>query len=401
MKIAFIGAKEWPGRSGGDKVVDAVARRMAAYPEHEVTVYCARRYSRRSAPIDDGVRLVRLPLMPGKYTRSPTLFLLSSLHALARGGYDVVHVHHVEACFVLLLLRRFKTVATSHGPAHLRGKWNTVARLAIRSMEFPYARLAHAATAVSADQAAYYEKKYGRPVYAIANGVDVPGALPTPSAETRPARPYIAFAASRIIPTKGCGLLLRAFRDLGDRSLSLLVVGDVSEYPRRAQKLRRLATDRVVFHERVDSASSLRALLGEAKFFVFPSSVEGMSMMLLEAASWGIPIVSSDIRENRAVLGRSALFFRSGDADDLRAKMRWAIDNRDAMNAFARNAQMRVRSQHGWDRITRQYLALYRSLVQGDDERDVVPRPYRNHGSPRGWADRGSGPGATRHRVTR
>jgi glycosyltransferase involved in cell wall biosynthesis len=383
VKIALIGAKEWPARSGGDKVVEAIASRIGAHPAHEVTVYCARRYSMDSAQAAEGVRLVRLPILPGKYTRAASLFLLASLHALARGGYDVVHVHHVEACFVLPLLRaRFKVIATSHGPAHRRGKWNAAARLAIRSMEYPFAFLADAATSVSANQAAYYTARYGRTVYAIPNGVNAADdalAEPVPG-EARPGSPYIAFAAQRIIPTKGCGLLLLAFRDLADPALRLLVIGDLSEYPHRAERLKRLATERVSFQGSIDSSSSLRSLLEGAAFFVFPSSVEGMSMMLLEVASWGIPIVSSDIPENLEILHGCALFFRSGDADHLRERMRWALDNPDAMAALARNARTRVRRDHGWDRITDKYAELYRSVVRGREARESdhtrrAPRP--------------------------
>jgi len=57
-----------------------------------------------------------------------------------------------------------------------------------------------------------------------------------------------------------------------------------------------------------------------ARFFVFPSTVGGMSMMLLEVASLGTLLVSSDILEKTTVLPQHALFFKSDDPDVLRRK---------------------------------------------------------------------------------
>ena len=88
-------------------------------------------------------------------------------------------------------------------------------------------------------------------------------------------------------------------------------------------------------------------------------------MMLLEAASLGSPIVSSDIVENKAVLPRQALFFKSGDAKDLLEKIEWALNHPEQMEILGARAKAWVMENYQWDSITNQYEKLYRSVLEG------------------------------------
>ena len=46
-----------------------------------------------------------------------------------------------------------------------------------------------------------------------------------------------------------------------------------------------------------------------SKLFIFPSSYEAMSMMLLEAASLKVPTICSDISANKAILDEGGIIF--------------------------------------------------------------------------------------------
>jgi len=370
MKIAYIGIKGLPARAGADRVVEAIVQRLA--PRHELTVYC----SPAAVPPEagfPGVELMRMPALPGKHLHAPSLFLASALHALTRRHFDLVHVHNVEACFVLPLLKaRYRVMATSHGQAYARDKWGRAAKTLIRVADWPYIRLADCVTSVSKPLADYYQGCYHRSVHYIPNGVslqegdidltaarDLLGSL-----EVRPGE-YVLFAAGRIIPTKGAHLLLEAFGSL-DTELRLLVVGDASHLPAYREKLHQLADPRAAFVPPLDR-NELLGLVRLARLFVFPSTVEAMSMMLLEAASVGTPLVSSDISPNRAILPQQALFFRSGDADDLREKLEWALGHPDEMGQMGSGAREWVMSNYHWDAIVDRYEQLYRRVARGND----------------------------------
>ena len=102
MKIAYLGIKGLPARGGAERVVEAITQRLA--DRHEITVYCSRRYSDENSSVR-GVRLVRLPSLAGKYTFMTSLDFLAAWHALLYGDYDLIHLHNIEAGFILPLLR--------------------------------------------------------------------------------------------------------------------------------------------------------------------------------------------------------------------------------------------------------------------------------------------------------
>ena len=113
MNIAYLGIKGLPARGGAERIVESIARRLSE--RHCVTVYCNQHYTNARIRFDP-IRLIRLPSVPGKFTRMPTFDLIAAIHALGRGDYEVIHVHNLEASFVLPLLNlRYKTVATAHG----------------------------------------------------------------------------------------------------------------------------------------------------------------------------------------------------------------------------------------------------------------------------------------------
>ena len=111
-KIAYIGIKALPANAGVDTVVEKIVGRLDR-ARYAPTVYVNRALVPASVTIP-GVRFVRVPTLPGKYFNAPLLFLLSALHALFLGNYDLINVHSVETCFVLPILRlRYKVIATA------------------------------------------------------------------------------------------------------------------------------------------------------------------------------------------------------------------------------------------------------------------------------------------------
>lgn len=365
-KIAYLGIKGLPSQAGADRVVEAIVQRLDTQ-RYSLTAYCSSAVVPAGTRFE-GVSLVRIPVLPGKYLHAPSLFLLAALHALLFGRYDMVHVHNVEACFVLPLLRlRYKVISTSHGPAYKRDKWGSLARAVIRLTEYPFIAFSNRITSVSRHLAIYYQQTYNKQVTYLPNGIDHAAQLDRAAADSLlqtygvRAGEYILFAAGRIMATKGCHYLLEAFRDL-EADSKLLVVGDLAQIPAYAEQLRLLADERVRFVPFISAKETLLAIVQGCRFFVFPSTVEAMSMMLLEVASLGVPIVCSNIPENVDVVPERALFFQSADVADLRAKLQWAIENPAAMQELACCAREWVNQHNQWDDIVKHYDALYQTL---------------------------------------
>ena len=178
---------------------------------------------------------------------------------------------------------------------------------------------------------------------------------------------FLLFAARRVIPLKGTHTLLDALRIAG-AGKTLVVVGDLEQMPDYTGELRARASGLDVrFLGYVAERATLLALVRRASVFVFPSEREGMSLMLLEVAACGTPILCSDIRANTDVLGADeAVRFRSGDPADLARKLTWMESHPEEVRRRAEKAQHEVVANHRARDVALQYATLYdRVLAAG------------------------------------
>jgi glycosyltransferase involved in cell wall biosynthesis len=372
VKIAYMGVKGLPSKSGTERVIEAIINRLIV--SHEITVYCDSTYTPKNTKIH-GVRLIRIPtVFKGTYTKAPALDILSSLHAVFFGNYDVIHLNGVENTFILPFLRlKYRVVSTSHGsPGRITGsKWGPIAKLFVEQTEYPFLFLSNIATTISSADADYLEARHNKKIIYIPNGVDLNVHSDQIAAQLflrehgiEPQN-FILFAAGRIIALKGCHILIDAHMQI-DSDIPLLIIGDLDQVPSYGKALKQMVSSkRVIFIPAISNRELLFGILSQCKLFVFPSTAESMSMMLLEAVSLDIPLICSDIEENTSVLGDSVLYFRSGDVKDLSNKIQYALNNPQDMESFAHKASELVKNHYSWDKIAGQYENLYKCCFEG------------------------------------
>jgi glycosyltransferase involved in cell wall biosynthesis len=368
-RIAYIGIKSLPATMGVDSVVEKIVTGLD-HSRIQPVVYVREQEVPPEVEIP-GVELVRIRTLPGKYLKATSLFLFAALHALFLGNYDIINVHSTETCFVLPILRlRYKVISTAHGLARMEPddltKWGKL-KFMLVIPEIPLMYLSNIRTSVSKPDKQFLETRYNRPVVYLPNGFE------ERAPDTAAAREFLAgyglepgkyaiFTAGRVVPRKGCHLVLEAMQQL-DRDVKLLVVGDTSHVPEYEARLHALADDRVRFCGFISSKALLFGLIQQAQVFLFPTTYEAMAMTMLEVASLGTPMIASDIPENREVLPNQALFFKSGDADNLRQKLAWALDNPGQMALMAGQARIWVEANYRWPGIIAGYEQLYDELM--------------------------------------
>jgi glycosyltransferase involved in cell wall biosynthesis len=377
MRIAYLGIKGLPSKGGTERVVEAIVKRLVG--KHDITIYCDSKYTPKGIIIP-GVRLIRVPSIPGKYTHPTLLFILYAFHAVFFGNYDLIHLHGVDSCFTLPILKlRYKIFSTSHGSQTRvqRQKWGKIAQFLLQKNEYPFCYLSNFATSVSYTDAKFYRSRYHVKVAYIPNGVEenITYDLDAAGAELnkhgiKPGN-YLMFAAGRIDPSKGCHLAIEAFNDVKSE-IPLLIVGDLKQVPLYEVALRQMAANRpVIFLPLIIDKELLYGLVKLCRLFIFPSISEGMSIMLLEAASLGVPIVCSDIEENKTVMKNTVLYFSSGDARDLSAKMAYALEQPEQMRALGEEAGALLSKRLTWNKVVACYDRLYQICVQGGHFPDV------------------------------
>jgi glycosyltransferase involved in cell wall biosynthesis len=123
--------------------------------------------------------------------------------------------------------------------------------------------------------------------------------------------------------------------------------------------------DRVIFPGRTDDVSKY---LRSAHFCLLTSAFEGMSNAVLEAMSFGVVPLVSDVSGAKDIVdhGSSGFLFERDNLDDFVAKLelmrRMTATSYKAMSQAARES---VRQRFGIDRIADQHLHVYRTLLDG------------------------------------
>ena len=206
-------------------------------------------------------------------------------------------------------LSRVRIVQTVHGLDNQRAKWNRAARAALGTAHWLSGHVPHVRIAVSRTLAAHFRDRFGTDTRYVPNGVAEPRRVPAHQITTRfglTTGGYLLLVG-RLVPEKAADLLIRAFRRLPTR-LRLAIVGGSSFSDDYVAALRAAAGDdrRIVFTG-FAYGDLIAELYTNAAAFVQPSRLEGLPLTLLEAASYGLPLVASDIRPHVELIspGRS------------------------------------------------------------------------------------------------
>jgi glycosyltransferase involved in cell wall biosynthesis len=120
--------------------------------------------------------------------------------------------------------------------------------------------------------------------------------------------------------------------------------------------------DTVDFRGRVDDPSSFYR---EAGLFVLPSRVEGMSNALLEAMSWGLPCVVSNIPGNRAVIDNevNGLVIPVNNAAAFAEAIIRLLSNPTLRSSMGSHARQKAESEYDIQHVTDRLIEIYRGVL--------------------------------------
>ena len=318
------------------------------------------------------VTVRRLTSIPTKHLDAISHTVAATFDVLRRPT-PLVHYHALGPGLlsgVPRWLARRRTVVTVHGLDWQREKWGPLARGVLRLGEWASATLPNRTIVVSQALAEHYRRTHHREVTYIPNGIAPPTARrPARLGELGVDRPFVLFVA-RLVPEKGCHLLVEAWRDLpGDlrSAFQLVVAGDAGFTHGYAERLRRDAPPGVVFAGYVHG-DLLESLYATAAVMVLPSTLEGLSISLLEAMGCGRCCLVSDIPPNVEAAGGHAALFASGDAADLRRALVGLLRDEPRRRELGQAAAAHARANYDWDRVAAQTAALYREVLASAPE---------------------------------
>lgn len=366
LKIGIIGIKGLPATRGADSVVESFIPYLKD-SGHEIWVYGDEWGKNLKEQIFTPVKIKSIPI---KNIRPTILFLLSAIHAVFKMNFDIIHIHNAEAAFIIPILKtRFPIVITSHAIAYRREKWSKFGKYLIKLMDKPFCTWPHVVTAVSKPLAEYYNSKYQANVRFIPNGIKPPESINLKKATSllnslglKP-NEYIIFIAGRILPSKGCHLLLEALKN-SKNPTKILVVGDLTQMPSYTNRLKTIIPEQTVFHPLIKDKTILFGLLSLSNLLVFPSTYEAMSMVLLDALALGVPLICSDILANTYIVTEKEILFKNEDIKSLSKKIEWALKHTEKVKKSVNKIQKQVINSYNWEKISSQYLQSYYEAIK-------------------------------------
>jgi len=393
MRIAMVGLRGFPARAGGaERAAECLAGELVRRG-HEIIVYGRRDYLRDAPPWQGGEVALTSGIM-GKHLETFTHTATAVWDLMMRRGVDVAHVHSPGPALWswAAALAAKAVVFTVHAADWRRDKWSLPAKMMLNLGLGIGMRVAREVTAVSRPLAAELSERFGRDVTFIPNSVRAvqpvrPGpVLSDPRWSLSPDR-YALFVG-RIEPEKRLDVLLKAWKkasaDLADYRLA--VVGDFMSTP-YGRDCRGNAPGGTVFLG-PQHGDRLAELYSNAAIVVQPSVLEGMSLVLLEAAAYGRCILSTEIPENVAVLGDSGAYFKGDDVDELSVLICRYLRSRRDRSLLGSRAQSVVASRPSWrdiaitmERTYRRALGLGQPRLIGRGLRTSVEGHYNYNGA--------------------
>ncbi|MBN1364472.1 MAG: glycosyltransferase family 4 protein [Syntrophaceae bacterium] len=281
---------------------------------------------------------------------------------------DVVHIHAVGPSLLTPLARilGLTVVVTNHGPDYDRQKWGRAAKFVLRLGEKMGGLYANEVIVISTVIANIVRERCHRESNLIYNGVPLPekskGTDFLSAIGVEPDK-YI-LSVVRFVPEKGLHDLIGAFKTMGG-NCKLVIAGDADHETEYSKNLKQMADedDRIIMTGYI-TGEPLNQVYSHARLFVLPSYHEGLPIALLEAMSYGLPALVSDIPANKEVGLPAERYFRCGDVGDLRGKMEVLLQK-----GLSAKEQKKIRGEieekYNWDRIAQQTIAVYRKTQKG------------------------------------
>ena len=369
MKIVVTGTRGIPNVMGGVEThCEELFPRVAAMGE-DVTVIRRKSYVSDGLKEWKGVRLVDIET-PKKKSFEAIIHTFRAVNRAKKLGADILHIHAIGPALLVPYAKMLgmKVVFTHHGPDYDRDKWGRTAKTILKLGERMGCMFADDVIVISDVIRNLIKEKYGRTknVHLIYNGVSEPEICDYPEyfEELGIKKGRYILGMCRFVPEKNLHHLVEAFsrieneklksKDGGDDDIKLVLAGDTDFEDDYSRGLKEMARKNGVVLTGFVKGRKLHSLLTNCMCYCLPSSHEGLPIALLEAMSYGVKVIVSDIPANLEVGLDKNDYFPVGNVDELAKKLEQVIRHEPQHI----NYDM---TKYDWDKIAKEVREVYLS----------------------------------------
>lgn len=379
MKIVFIGCRSIHTLGGIESYMYNLTQELNKLG-HECIVWCESDH--REVEDLDGVKVIYHPGPKSNLLCKPWCGLKATLRTLFdEKNVSFIHYNAWPASLWNWMPRMcgIPSLMEGHGLEWQRSKYSPKAQKVMKFMEKFTAKTNHHLAMCSEGQVEYFKKEYG------VDSVCIPGAVNLPELSVADESnilqrnglvkgKYFLFMG-RLVQDKNPDYLIRAFinanlnaqsgsaKFLNEGHWKLVIAGSNDAMPQYVEKLKTIAhdCDDVIFTGAVYGCDKAR-LLRDAYCFCLPSTIEGLSIVMMEAASYKLPTIASDIDANREFLKDDAVYVRPENTEDLVEALKFAAENPDKMEQLKQVNYQKILNTYTWDKVAIRYVEYLHSI---------------------------------------
>lgn len=366
MKAFITGTRGIPNIPGGVETHCEKLYPLIVHQGYDICLAVRNTYVNNKIEVWKGVRLIPCKSPKNKFFEAIIHTSLALLKA-RRYNPDLIHIHSIGPALMIPFARLlgFKVVFTHHGPDYKRQKWGITAKLVLRLGELAGCLFANKIIAISREIKDNVKKQSNRNAELIYNGVSFPMTCPNTDflnkIQIKSGKYFLAVA--RFVPEKGLHDLIHAFKRIKS-DFHLVIAGEADHATEYSNKLKLEAeTDPRIILTGYIKGEPLHQLYTHAGLFILPSYHEGLPISLLEAMSYGLPILASDIRPNLEVALPPHRYFQCGNVNDLKNKMAF-LSMQMISEEEKHNLLSLISEKYNWEKIAEQTAEVYEKICQ-------------------------------------
>lgn len=359
MKIVVTGTRGIPNIMGGVETHCEELFPRIVSSEYNITIIRRKSYVKDDLHEYKGVKLINIET-PKKKSFEAIIHTFKAILKAKKLHADIIHIHAIGPALVTPFARLLgmKVVFTHHGPDYDRDKWGKLAKFMLKLGERMGTMFANEVIVISNVINNILITKYKRKdCHLIYNGVPEPEFCDYPQYFEElgiEAGKYV-LGMCRFVPEKNLHHLVEAFSRIDAKGCKLVLAGDTDFEDEYSLNLKKEAQKHVVVLPGFIKGQKLHSLLTHARCFVLPSSHEGLPIALLEAMSYKLPVIVSNIPANLEVNLNPENYFKVGDINELANKIQ-----KNVQESFKRIEY--DMTKYNWNTIAQQVISVYNKL---------------------------------------
>ncbi len=179
--------------------------------------------------------------------------------------------------------------------------------------------------------------------------------------------PYILFVGT-IQPRKNIVNLVKAFEIFKENSkfqvpnFKLIIAGGKGWLWRETfKKIKESSVEKDIILTGAVSSQELANLYSQAKVFVLPSLYEGFGLPILEAFSYGVPVIASNNSSLSEIVGEAGLLVNPNNPAEIAEAIKKDIENNGLRDDLIKKGKRRL-FDFSWEKSAEEHLKVFENI---------------------------------------